>query len=210
MILEQVSLETKKRGRPRKVVETTQILEDENTDNVYEKNLNTSIMNNDLPLNIDSESDSEENIKPIRFNKYEPQIDDEVIVNYTFISRLSKLTGKTEDYIKTKFLGITDLSNVVDRIISCIEESCLPTHRFSVGDYVWIPEEVADNTRNGFGKIELVYCRKPKKVLVNRIIYTNKICYAFSGFKNLIVQESYCFLSQTECQEACDALNNNR
>lgn len=132
----------------------------------------------------------------------------DIIVDST--SYISKITGKSEEYIKDylgNILDYTQAKDLFNRFLGLISENYVKPHKYSVGDYVWIPEQVVDNTINGYGQISVRYFRKPKKVKISKIIYTTKICYGFEGFSKLQVLEDYCFNTELECQKSCDDLN---
>lgn len=122
------------------------------------------------------------------------------------IERIARITQKSVEFVENKFLGVAP-ENMVSTILDIIQDSCLSVHKYSIGDYVWIPEQTVDNTSGGFGPITVKFLRKPKHVQINKIIYTNKIQYSFVGFKKLIVLEEYCFDTEKQCQEMCSKLN---
>ena len=122
------------------------------------------------------------------------------------IERLAHITQKSIEFVENKFLGVAP-ENMVSTILDIIQDSCLSVHKYSIGDYVWIPEQTVDNTSGGFGPITVKFLRKPKHVQINKIIYTNKIQYSFVGFKKLIVLEEYCCDTEKQCQEMCNKLN---
>lgn len=126
------------------------------------------------------------------------------------IPRFSKIIGKDEEYITQYLENTSDNPKLfLNKILDLLEQSCIKSHKYTVGDYVWIPEQVVDRTTGGYGKIEVVYLRKPRRVKINKVIYTTKICYGFEGFTKLQVLEQYCFNSKEECQKVCDDLNVN-
>lgn len=122
------------------------------------------------------------------------------------IERIAHITQKSTEFVENKFLGVVP-ENMVSTILDIIQDSCLSVHKYSIGDYVWIPEQTVDNTSGGFGPITVKFLRKPKHVQINKIIYTNKIQYSFVGFKKLIVLEEYCCDTEKQCQEMCNKLN---
>ena len=123
------------------------------------------------------------------------------------IQKFSNTIGKTYDYVSKRVLNQSCVENVIANVLDMVSESCLPVHKYNIGDWVYIPEQTVDNTQGGFGVIQVKFLRKPKKVQVNKIIYTNKIQYSFVGFKKLIVLEDYCCSTEAQCKLLCDRLN---
>lgn len=123
------------------------------------------------------------------------------------ISKFSNMFGKSEEYVTNKLLFCSSVDEAIENVINMVEECCLPVHKYNIGDYVYIPEQTVDNTKGGFGVIQVDFLRKPKRVQINKIIYTNKIQYSFTGFKKLIVMEDYCCDTEKQCEELCKKLN---
>lgn len=123
------------------------------------------------------------------------------------IKRFANSIGKSYNYVIKRVLNQSCIENVIANVLDMVSESCLPVHKYNIGDWVYIPEQTVDNTQGGFGVIQVKFLRKPKKVQVNKIIYTNKIQYSFVGFKKLIVLEDYCCSTEAQCKALCDKLN---
>lgn len=128
-------------------------------------------------------------------------------INEKNIHRVAKIISKSDKFVENRLINCPTENKRLDSILSMIETSCLAVHRYNIGDWVYIPEQTVDNTQGGFGVIQVSFERKPRRVQINKIIYTNKIQYSFVGFKKLVVLEEYCCSSESQCQVLCDRMN---
>lgn len=214
--MEQQETVQKKRGRPRRNPEASLVEQQRIIDEGNEK-LSSHI---EIPKefeehkNEDTESIGINPIQeeiPVEDNKV--KITDKNTAYYTWdtfdsvYEKSSELIGKSVEYIKNSCINCSDDVDRFNTILGLISKSCLPIHKYNVGDYIYVPQKVADNTSNGFGIIEVKFLYKPKKVQINKIIYTNKLQYSFVGFTKLIVLQEYCCNTESECQALCNKLN---
>ena len=123
------------------------------------------------------------------------------------IKAIASVIAKSEKYVENRLSNLTNINAVLGSLVSMLKENCLPAHKYNIGDWVYIPEQTVDNTSGGFEVIKVEFRRKPRRVQINKIIYTNKIQYSFVGFKKLVVLEEYCCSTEAQCQALCDRMN---
>lgn len=80
-------------------------------------------------------------------------------------------------------------------------------HKYIMGDVVWIPELIQQQTCDGYGIIELKCYRQPVKRTIAAVMITNNVCYTFREVQKTIVAEQYVCDTKEQCVKLCEELN---
>lgn len=80
-------------------------------------------------------------------------------------------------------------------------------HKYVMGDIVWIPELIQQQTCDSYGIIELKCYRQPVKRTIAAVMITNNVCYTFREVQKTIVAEQYICDTKEQCVKLCEELN---